>query len=74
MAKNDMPYSPLRAPMDFPPPPVFYDPWEEMGGPSMVFGDPQVQGDSDDDVEDDMPVIDTPTDEDGGNGDDDDDE
>ena len=34
MAKNDMPYSPLRAPMDFPPPPAFYDPWEEMGGPS----------------------------------------
>jgi hypothetical protein len=40
MAKYDMPHSPLRAPMDFPPPPAFYNPWEEMGGPSMMFSAP----------------------------------
>jgi hypothetical protein len=26
MAKNNMPHSPIRAPMDFPPPPTFYNP------------------------------------------------
>jgi hypothetical protein len=40
MAKSDIPHSPIRAPLDFPPPPVFYNPWEEMGGPSMMFGAP----------------------------------
>jgi hypothetical protein len=40
MAKYDMPHSPLRAPMDFPPPPTFYNTWEEMGGPSMMFDAP----------------------------------
>ena len=74
MAKNDIPYSPLRAPMDFPPPPTFYNPWEEMGGPSMMFGAPQAANDSDNDDEDDVPAADTPTNEDGGNGGDDDDE
>jgi hypothetical protein len=38
MAKYDMPHSPLHALMDFSPPPIFYNPWEEMGGPSMIFG------------------------------------
>jgi hypothetical protein len=37
MAKYDMPHSPLCAPMDFPSPPTFYNPWEEMDGPSMMF-------------------------------------
>jgi hypothetical protein len=74
MAKYDMPHSPLRAPMDFPPPPAFYNPWEEMGGPSMMFGAPQVDEDefekdlggreeSDEDEEDDIPATNTPTDE-----------
>jgi hypothetical protein len=74
MAKSDIPHSPIRAPMDFPPPPTFYNPWEEMGGPSMMFGAPQVD---DDDIEEDLggrkesdekeeekvPAADTPTDE-----------
>ena len=30
MAKNDMEHSPVRDPMEFPPPPVFYNPWGEM--------------------------------------------
>jgi hypothetical protein len=45
MAKYDMPHSPLHAPMESPPPPTFYNPWEEMGGPSMMFGAPQVDED-----------------------------
>jgi hypothetical protein len=51
MARYDMPHSPLRAPMDFPPPPKFYNPWEEMGGPSMMFGAPQVD---EDEIEEDL--------------------
>jgi hypothetical protein len=51
MAKYDMPHSPLRAPMDFPPPPTFYNPWEEMCGPSMMFGAPQVD---EDEIEEDL--------------------
>jgi hypothetical protein len=74
MAKSDIPHYPIRAPMDFPPPPTFYNPWKEMGGPSMMFGAPQVD---DDDIEEDLggrkesdekeeekvPAADTPTDE-----------
>jgi hypothetical protein len=41
MAKNDIPHSTIHAPMNFPPPPTFYNPWEEMGGPSMMFGTPK---------------------------------
>ena len=70
MAKSDIPHSPLRAPMDFPPPPTFYNPWEEMGGPSMMFGACQAAGEGSDDV----PAVDTLTDEDGDNDDDDDDD
>ena len=51
MAKLDMPHSPFKAD-DFPQPPVFYNPWEELGGPSMTFGD--VQGGDDDDIEEDL--------------------
>jgi hypothetical protein len=51
MAKNDIPHSPICAPMDFPPPLTFSNPWEEMGGPSMMFGAPQVD---DDDIEEDL--------------------
>jgi hypothetical protein len=50
MAKNDIPHSPICAPMDFPPPLTFSNPWE-MGGPSMMFGAPQVD---DDDIEEDL--------------------
>ena len=38
MAKNGIPHSPLRALMDFPPPLFFYNPWEEIGQPSVLFG------------------------------------
>ena len=67
-AKSGIPHPPLREPMDFPPPPTFYNPWEEMGGPSMMFGAPQAFGDieedfggregSDDDDDDDVPTAD----------------
>jgi hypothetical protein len=85
MAKYDIPHSPLRAPMDFPPPSTFYNPWEEMGGPSMMFGAPQVDDDeieedlggreeSDEKEDNDVPAADTPTDDDEEEDDDDDDD
>jgi hypothetical protein len=83
MAKYDMLHSPLGAPMDFPPPPTFYNPWEEMGGSSMMFGAPQVDEDkieedldgseeSDEDEEEDIPAANTPTDEEEDDAEDDD--
>ena len=42
--------SPVRAPRDFPPPPAIYNPWDEMSGPSMMFGASQ----DDDDIEEDF--------------------
>jgi hypothetical protein len=85
MAKYDMPHSPLHAPMDFPPPPTFYNPWEDMGGLSMIFGAPQVDENeieedlggregSDEDEEEDIPTANTPTDEEEDNAEDDDDD
>ena len=59
--------------MDFPPPPTFYNPWEEVGGPSMMFGASQIDDieedlggheDFDEDEDDDVPAANTPTDED----------
>ena len=83
MAKSDIPHSPLRAPMDFPPP-VFYNPWEEMGGSSMMFGATQADDDieedfggheeSDEDEEDDVHAANAPTEEADDNDDEDDDE
>ncbi|XP_014660849.1 uncharacterized protein LOC106804390 [Setaria italica] len=83
MAKNDIPHSPLRAPMDVPPPQVFYNPWEEIGHPSMFFGASQ-GGDEEEDFggrehskeeeeEEDISKANTPKDEDEDDGDDDDD-
>jgi len=59
--------------MDFPPPPTFYNPWEEVGGPSMMFGASQIDDieedlggheDFDEEEDDDVPAANTPTDED----------
>jgi hypothetical protein len=85
IAKYDISHSPLCGPMDFPPPPTFYNPWEEMDGPSMMFGAPQVDDDEieedlggheklDDEEDDDVPAADTPTDDEEEEDDDDDDE
>jgi hypothetical protein len=71
MARNDMPHSPLRAPMDFLPTPTFYNPWEEIGSSSMMFGAFQVDDDdieedlggceeSDDEEEEEVPTANTP--------------
>ena len=80
MAKNDIEHSLVRAPMEFPPPPVFYNPWGEMGDFSSMYGGPPLFDDedfggrvgSDGEDEEDVPTADTPTDEDAGGGDDDD--
>jgi hypothetical protein len=85
MAKSDIPCSSVRAPMDFPPPPTFYNPWEEMGGPSMMFGSPQVDDDdieedlggreeSDEEEEEEVPAADKPTDEEEDDDEDDEDD
>jgi hypothetical protein len=84
MAKYDMPHSPLCAPMEIPPPPTFYNPWEEMDGPSMMFGAPQVDDDEieedlggreeSNEEDDDVPTADTPTDDDDEEENDDDDD
>jgi hypothetical protein len=84
MVKYDMPHSPLHALMNFPPPPTFYNPWEEMGGPSMMFGAPQVDEDEIeedlgrceelDEEEEEVPVANTPTDEEEDDEEDDDDD
>jgi hypothetical protein len=71
------------APMDFLTALTFYNPWEEMGGPSIMFGAPQVDDDdieedlggreeSDEEEEEDIPAADTPTDEEEEDNDDDD--
>jgi hypothetical protein len=67
MAKYDMPHSPLRAPMDFPPPLTFYNPWEEiedLGG----------HEESNEGEEEDIPAANTPIDEEEDDEDDDDDD
>ena len=77
-AKSDIEHSPVRAPMEFPPPPVFYNPWGEMGDFSSIYGGPPPFNDddfggregSDGDDEGDVPAADTPTDEDAGDDDD----
>jgi hypothetical protein len=85
MTKSDIPHSSVRAPMDFPPAPTFYNLLEDMGGPSMMFGAPQVDDDeieedlggreeSDDEEEEDEPAANTPTDEEEEDDDDDDDD
>ena len=78
MAKNDIEHSQVRASMEFPPPSVFNNPWEDLGTSSTMYGVPPPFDDEDFDGhqgsdEDDMPAVDTPTD-DGGKGDDDDDD
>ena len=50
MVKLDLPHSPPQDPSDLPPLPTFYNPWEEIGGPSMMFGASQF----DDDIEHDF--------------------
>ena len=82
MAKNDIQHSPVRAPMEFPPPPVFYNPWGEMGDFSSMYGGPPPFDDEDfgglvgseGEDEEDVPAADTPTDDNNGDGDDNDDE
>ena len=56
MAKNDIVHSPICEPLDFPPPPEFYNPWEEYGHTSWMysaalgpFDDEGILGDDGDD-------------------------
>ena len=82
MAKSDIEHSPVRAPMEFPPSPVFYNSWGELGDFSSMYGGPPLFDDedfggrvgSDGEDNEDVPAADTPTDDDNGDGDDDGDE
>jgi hypothetical protein len=40
LAQHNIEHSPVREPMDFPPPPVFYNPSEIYGDTSMMYGAP----------------------------------
>ena len=35
--KSEVEHSPVREPWDIPPPPTFYNPWEEMGSSSQAY-------------------------------------
>jgi hypothetical protein len=48
LAQHNIEHSPVREPMDFPPPPVFYNPWEVYGDTSMMYGAPLVDIDDED--------------------------
>ena len=80
MAKSDIEHSLVRAPMEFPPLPVFYNPWGELGDFSSMYGGPPSFDDedfggregSDDEDAKDVPTADSPSNEDNGDGDDDD--
>jgi hypothetical protein len=41
LGQHNIEHSPVREPMDFPPPPVFYNPWEIYGDTSMMYGAPR---------------------------------
>ena len=79
MAKSDIEHSPVRAPMEFPPSPVFYNSWGELGDFSSMYGGPPLFDDedfggregSDDEDAEDVPTADTPSNEDNGDGDED---
>jgi hypothetical protein len=41
LTEANIEHSPVREPMDFPPPPVFYNPWEVYANTSMMYGAPR---------------------------------
>jgi hypothetical protein len=61
--QHNIEHSPIHEPMDFPPPPVFYNPWEAYGDTSMMYGAPLADIDDEDfgggeiDEEDSPPVV-----------------
>jgi hypothetical protein len=48
LIQNNIEHSPICEPMDFPPPPVFYNPWEIYGDTSMMYGSPPTNIDDED--------------------------
>jgi hypothetical protein len=48
LAQHNIEHSPVREHMDFPPPPVFYNPWEVYGDTSMMYGAPMADIDDED--------------------------
>jgi hypothetical protein len=48
LAQHNIEHSPVHEPMDFPPPPTFYNPWEIYGDTSMIYGAPPTAIDDED--------------------------
>jgi hypothetical protein len=48
LTQANIEHSPIREPMDFPPPPIFYNPWEVYGDTSMMYGAPPADIDDED--------------------------
>jgi hypothetical protein len=48
LAQHNIEHSPVHEPMDFPPPPTFYNPWEIYGDTSMMYGAPPADIDDED--------------------------
>jgi hypothetical protein len=48
LTQHNIEHSPVREPMDFPPPPVFYNPWEFYSNTSMMYGAPPADIDDED--------------------------
>jgi hypothetical protein len=48
LAQHNIEHSLVREPMDFPPPPTFYNPWEIYGDTSMMYGAPPADIDDED--------------------------
>lgn len=40
LARHNIEHSPVHEPMNYPPPPQFYNPWEEYGQTIMMYGAP----------------------------------
>ena len=82
MAKVDLPYSPVREPMDFPTPPRVYNPWDDYvpqenpdDDVELDYGGQEMPGTTDDEEEEAGDDEETESDDDGDDdGDDDDDE
>jgi hypothetical protein len=48
LAQHNIEHSPVREPMDFSPPPVFYNLWEIYNDASMMYGAPPADIDDED--------------------------
>ena len=48
LTQHNIEHSPVREPLDLPPPPTFYNPWEGYGDASLMYGPPPINLDDED--------------------------